>query len=306
MSNSDNTSNSDKKLDALYKLTQQSESELPEIASDDDVSPPDIDASLMAAARKATAVGSSSAEETPISNPSNSISWQQRYGWATAATVLLTSVLFISQLDTQPESAAISTTESFGADEVLSAPMRAEEAALADSAASVDTALSNQVAPMASSRSAPAPKASGGFASYSKQARSQAAESIQKERIQADSIEFEEIAVTSRHRAQKFEDAPLSVQAQCLDYPALLISKVCTNPLASSAIISLRANVQSECAGQSLNLPADNDLPEPDVSSTLSRFVLKADNPADPNQPPTEEIVCQSGKLIIQSLARGR
>ena len=54
MSNSDSTSNSDSKLDALYKLTQLNDSVLSEDNSAEDMSPPDIDATILAAAREAT------------------------------------------------------------------------------------------------------------------------------------------------------------------------------------------------------------------------------------------------------------
>jgi|GEM_PF-5690116 len=88
MSNSDNTSNSDDKLDALYKLTQQPDSVLSEDSSAEDSSPPDIDATIMAAAREATA-GELATPPEEIAEPtgsSNIMGWQQRFGWATAAT----------------------------------------------------------------------------------------------------------------------------------------------------------------------------------------------------------------------------
>ena len=280
MSNSDNTSNSDDKLDALYKLTQRADSDLPP-----DVSPPDIDASLLAAAREATTGHAATQTDAPsdaAATNNNGVGWQQRYGWATAATLLLTSVLFVSQLNTEPQSAVIGDTDGFAADEA-EVQIQIEPSHRVPAKSPVGTMT----------QSAPAP---------------QAAQASQAS--QATQAQEERVVVTSKLRAQQPAQARRkSVQSYCEDYPELLISQVCTNPLADSASFTLRANDQSECAGQTLRLNGVNKQPEPDNSSTLARFVIQSeqsDNALELESAFTEQIVCQSGKLIRQSLARGR
>ena len=86
------------------------------------MSPPDIDASLLAAAREATTGHAATQTDAPsdaAATNNNGVGWQQRYGWATAATLLLTSVLFVSQLNTEPQSAVIGDTDGFAADEFV-------------------------------------------------------------------------------------------------------------------------------------------------------------------------------------------
>ena len=274
MSNSDNTSNSDDKLDALYKLTQRADSDL-----SPDVSPPDIDASLVAAAREATTGHAATQTDAPsdaTATNNNGVGWQQRYGWATAATLLLTSVLFVSQLNTEPQSAVIGDTDGFAADEA-EVQIQIEPSHRVPATSPVGTMT----------QSAPAPQAA-----------------------QATQAQEERVVVTSKLRAQQPAQARRkSVQSYCEDYPELLISQVCTNPLADSASFTLRANDQSECAGQTLRLNGVNNQPEPDNSSTLARFVIKSeqsDNALELESAFKDQIVCQSGKLIRQSLARGR
>ena len=284
MSNSDNTSNSDDKLDALYKLTQRADSDL-----SPDVSPPDIDASLVAAAREATTGHAATQTDAPsdaTATNNNGVGWQQRYGWATAATLLLTSVLFVSQLNTEPQSAVIGDTDGFAADEFVADEFVADEAEV-----QIQVEPSHRVpatSPVGTmTQSAPAPQAA-----------------------QATQAQEERVVVTSKLRAQQPAQARRkSVQSYCEDYPELLISQVCTNPLADSASFTLRANDQSECAGQTLRLHGVNKQPQPDNSSTLARFVIQSeqsDNALELESAFTEQIVCQSGKLIRQSLARGR
>ena len=277
MSNSDNTSNSDDKLDALYKLTQRADSDL-----SPDVSPPDIDASLVAAAREATTGHAATQTDAPsdaAATNSNGVGWQQRYGWATAATLLLTSVLFVSQLNTEPQSAVIGDTDGFAADEA-EVQIQVEPSHRVPATSPVGTMT----------QSAPAPQAA--------------------QASQATQAQEERVVVTSKLRAQQPTQARRkSVQSYCEDYPELLISQVCTNPLADSASFTLRANDQSECAGQTLRLHGVNKQPQPDDSSTLARFVIQSeqtDNALELESAFTEQIVCQSGKLIRQSLARGR
>ena len=292
MSNSDNTSNSDDKLDALYKLTQRADSDL-----SPDVSPPDIDASLVAAAREATTGHAATQTDAPsdaAATNSNGVGWQQRYGWATAATLLLTSVLFVSQLNTEPQSAVIGDTDGFAADEFVVDEFVADEFVADEAEVQIQVEPSHRVpatSPVGTmTQSAPAPQAA--------------------QASQATQAQEERVVVTSKLRAQQPTQARRkSVQSYCEDYPELLISQVCTNPLADSASFTLRANDQSECAGQTLRLHGVNKQPQPDDSSTLARFVIQSeqtDNALELESAFTEQIVCQSGKLIRQSLARGR
>ncbi len=340
MSNSDN---SDDKLDALYKLTQQPATVLSEDSSAEDMSPPDIDATILAAAREAItgelATPSGEMEGTGESAGKSSISsWQHRFGWATAATVLLTSVLFVSLVDNEPKLGALSSERAMQANDAPVVgqsrieqprakpsriePSRIEPSRVEPSRVGVDTGAAmksirttndvqaaapelelesiSSAADISKStlKGRPAPAAPADLAEFSKQPRD--SQSLQEK----PSAAIEEIVVTGRSVVQDTDNArTISVPNYCLDYPGLLISQVCKNPAALSASPTLQANRQSECAGETLTLSAGSEAPTPHDSSTLDRFVLQNENTANE---PTEEIVCQSGKLVRQSLARGR
>gem|GEM_PF-5971941 len=125
---------------------------------------------------------------------------------------------------------------------------------------------------------------------------------------------IEEIVVTSRPIAQESDASRVtskqvtgikakSERSVCSSHPQFLIGQVCTYSNVGSTATELRASHLSDCAGQTLRFPAGSKPPKPHASSTPERFVLQNN---DTTKPPTEEIVCQSGKLVRQSLARGR
>lgn len=334
MSNSDSTSNSDSKLDALYKLTQQPDSAnaLSEDSSAEDTSPPDIDATILAAAREATAVE----QATPIggveetAGKTSILSWQQRFGWATAATVLLTSVLFISLVDNEPKMGALSgekvvrsndapivqqsryeadtdaAMESIGvAGDTYAVEQEPEITPISDRSATLDSNL--HTVP----QSVPASAPPSDISAFSKQLRNP--RSLPETSNAASSEVIEEIVVTASKKAEPTlpttalsappaPPAALARASSCQNYPKLLIGLVCTYFPSNTTQVELQANEMSACAGQTLHLPAGIEAPTPHSSSTLSRFVLQSKDAASP----TEEIVCQSGKLVRQSLARGR
>jgi len=302
MSNSDGTSNSDEKLDALYKMTQQ---HLDSRLSTDDVSPPDIDASLLAAAREATAGGAAD-----IDAPASSgLTWQQRYGWATAATLLLTSVLFVSVTDSDPQMDAFSN-DSEAVSLEAPATNQSELRSNAKSAPVSDTL--RQSAPASAPATVPTPETADTQADFL--ARSKHSRTLQSMRTKPTEA-IEEIVVPASPVAQKqlldstqesLKKSPLGITgltSDCSDYPGILIDLVCTRNSKATTRVVLRANKQSSCAGQTLYLSDWKEPPIAHSSSTFSRFVMQN---SDATTQPAEEIICQSGKLVRQSLARGR
>ena len=311
MSNSDSTSNSDSKLDALYKLTQLNDSVLSEDNSAEDMSPPDIDATILAAAREATTdeLGppEGNKEESRESASKTSIlSWQRRFGWATAATVLLTSVLFISLVDNEPQMGTLSRATDRQANDaavVELSPAEQSRVRADTDAAMKSVSASNDfetIEPelefdLISDRGAP-------------KARVEVQKEVQSLQEKPSPV-IEEILVRPPTMAQESDSVQVEraqlqrERSNCLNYPEFLISQVCTYPHALSTTTELRASQQSGCAGQTLTLSAGSEPPKPHDSSTPDRFVIQH---SDTAKPPTEEIVCQSGKLVRQSLARGR
>ena len=243
-------STSDDKLDALYKLS---------LDTPEDRSPEDINSLIRANARDA------------LSAPEQ---WRKRYGWASAATVFLTTALFFS-VNNAPEPA----------NNVADTFQQPVQQPVQRSASEADDMLVPPAALEAAPATAPVP-------SHTRKKLGRSQMSVQK-------ISTESMSGLSA----------LSKPAPCRHYPNLLVTQVCVEKQASTADAStdlvLKAHPQSSCAGETLKLPRPAQPFVAHKGSSMERFVL-AKSVAELSVPAEQEIVCKKGQLVIQSLARGR
>jgi hypothetical protein len=277
MSNSDNPKSADEKLDALYKLTQESES------------PADIDSHLMASARRA--LESEASSSTAL--------WKNRYGWATAATLLLTSTLFLSVTnDPSPKGSDALSPKPSPENTVAAEPVTPAPSTPALAASDQDLEAQIEV----------------------EQPQLRQHKRGTESRLTADLADLADLkdAATATQNQNRFRSAakrtPLdqlarpAVAVSCKEYPNLLIDRVCwytaDNETVGPNQFRLYASPTSECAGQTLRLQTAEGAPTPHPTSTAQRFVFaRKEATVDSAQ---DSIRCVAGKLERQSLALGR
>lgn len=304
-------SNSDDRLDALYKQLS---------ADDNATSPAEIDERLRAAAR-ASSAGTTKTVASPAATKATAATgtgWQQRYGWATAATLVLASAVFLRTLDTAPPSLAIpKPAPSAAAPPTLAsepvvprAVVQQEQTALFEKratrisktvasatdsnglAASTDQGFSTRRRVKITAEAELAPRViaiSQAPAQAPAQPRVQQRERMQSDQMaeRSDNQVIEEVIVTGRS----------AKASNCEHYPNLLINRVCRN---SAERFTLRANKTSRCAGLSYVIETTDGRPQPHSSSDSKHFVF------DEEDGPVDQLVCKRGTLKLQSLARGR
>ena len=276
-SGSNDSNPDDKKMQQLDDLYQRLGDDDPESTS-----PPDIDTALRAAAREQQGAASTS-------------NWQRRYGWATAATVLMTSALFLSLPDTNDPS-----------------PLSHEPAQQEFQAKTQDRQRVRQEA---------AAPATGMLETHEPEsaAADLAIEGFSKQLRPGKAISSRKAMSSSKSRIMSKEKST----ENCVTYQQMMISRLCqvsfpdseqsVDKNSENAVnFELYASEQSPCAGQkfalnSTTLKSIRGMPTLSAGGDESRVFIDyelEDRAVSKTQ--TDELVCESGRLTLQSLARGR
>ena len=291
MSTSENTPADDQQIDRLYRTSQST-------------SPVDLDDSIRAAAR--------SAQTSTSSTPSSYWNWQQRFGWATAAAVVLTSALFIALPETNsgdplsaqskrpvnPETPAVQSAPPVTQPSPEPLPEHVSVAAPVSTAAPPSLPAEVFAPPSADSlpqRSQVVAKKTQSLAIEAEPRRPIAAFSKNTRGISAAKTE----SLSQRQSGRRLEEVVMSdsvAAPQCQSLGDGLIERICSVPDTPNHFVAYPK--QTALCGP-LTLDKLRSPPLTDAASDADTFVYSVGKDAF-------AATCERGHWVIQSLARGR